>query len=77
MAVAKIKSIKCQRIMSNEDYEYLQAHLNEELPIMSLNFTDFGDLWSIAVYANDSCISIFLDMNKVDCEVICNGKRIY
>lgn len=76
MAIVKIKSIKCQHIMSNEDYDYLQEHLNEELPIMSLNFTDFGDLWSIAVYAGNTCITIFLDMNQVDCEVLCNGNHI-
>lgn len=79
MATVKIKDIKCQYILSNKDYNWLVEHLNQDLPILSLNFTPSGELWSIAVYANeiDDCVSLFIHDNRIQYEVNYNGNRNY
>ena len=79
MATVKIKSISCQYILNNKDYNWLLKHLDEDLQILSLNFTPTGRLWSIAVYAPDieSCISLFIDENKLLYKVNYNGNSNY
>ena len=79
MATVKIKSIKCQYILNNKDYNWIVEHLGQDLPILSLNFTPEGRLWSIAVYASeiDSCVSLFITENKIKYEVNYNGDRNY
>lgn len=69
MATVRIKSIAAQYIMEDKDFEYIWTHLNEDLPVMSLNFDDKGKLWSVAIFKPDGCISIFIKPNKVECEV--------
>lgn len=73
MAKVKITDIKKQYIMSSEDFNYLLQHRGEWLPLMALNFTETGKLWTFAVYARDTCISVFVDDNKVTYEVMYNG----
>lgn len=74
MATVRIKSIKEQFVLNKADFEYLQEHYNKDLQVLSLNYTDTGHLWSIAVYARGKdCITLFLDQSKVEYEVNYNG----
>jgi hypothetical protein len=74
LATVRIKSIKEQFVLNKADFEYLQSHYNKDLHVLSLNYTNTGHLWSIAVYARGTdCITLFLDQSKVEYEVNYNG----
>lgn len=77
MATVKIKSIKCQYVLSNKDYNWIVEHLGQDLQILSLNYTHSGEIWSIAVYSGDDCISLFTHENRIQYEVNYNGNRNY
>lgn len=66
MPTIRIFSIKAQYILSNEDYNYIVDNLNKDLPLMSVNFTHSGRLWSIAIYTDEGCISLFVDENMLE-----------
>lgn len=73
MLTVKVKSIGRPYVMSPIDFEWLQGHLNEPLPVLSINFDTTGNLWSIAVYTPDNmvigCISLFINEQNVKYEL--------
>ena len=76
MATIKVKSIGNQFVLNNKDYEYLLQHMNEELQILSMNYTRNGHLWSFAVHARSAdCITVFVDENQVEYEVNYNANN--
>lgn len=76
-AIVRIKSIKKQHLLSDCEFLYILNHINEDLPLMSLEFFENGTIWLFAIYSDEmSCITLFVDANIIDAEVIINGKRI-
>lgn len=77
-AIVRIKSIKRQHMLSDVEFLYILNHLNEDLPLMSLEFFENGTIWLFAIYSDElSCITLFVDGNCIEAEVIINGKRIH
>lgn len=69
MPTIKLKSINRDNIcLSDEydrDYEYLANHLNEDLPVCSIDFTDDGRLYAIVIRPDREeydvpCIMIYM-----------------
>ena len=74
MATVTLKSIGNQFVLNNKDYNYLMQHIGTALPLLSLNYTPTGRIWSFAVYAGNTdrssdCITVFVDESKVEYEV--------
>lgn len=60
MAHIKITSIKRDTVLSDADFAWIEKHLNQWLPLMSLCWSKFdGKVFSIAVHTPTSCVSIF------------------
>lgn len=76
MLTVIVKSAR-QYIMSDDDWEWLQANYNVPLPVASLSFGSKildGKLWSISIYRrlpNDdvTAVTLFLPENNVEYEL--------
>lgn len=67
MAHIKIKSIKREVALSDEDFAWLTKHLNQWLPLMSVCWSKVdGEIFSIAIHTPTSCVSIFPDTYAED-----------
>ena len=63
--------------MSQEDYEWLLQHLNEDLPLLCINFTTTGELFSLALYkGTGECISLFIPDNRATYVINIDGHVI-
>lgn len=60
-----------QYIMKDDDWEWLQQHLNTPLQVLSLSYMhDDGQLWCISVYrdlddGDFTCVTLFVEQNEL------------